>query len=97
MLYLFSTGVLDRYRLPYEREVGTRPSVEAMTQCVSVLDARPIFQHHWLDHPVSTVHNYMMYSQLINKCNKYDNIIRNPCRGERGEIYLLKPSLCTNP
>lgn len=46
-------GPLLEYKLPYEKEIGQFPSLDAMQRCVLHEKVRPAIQEIWRNHPVS--------------------------------------------
>lgn len=46
-------GPIPEYRLPFEEEVGTHPTLEDMQESVVQNKVRPVIQEHWRNHPVS--------------------------------------------
>ena len=59
--HILSTGPVDEYRLPFEEEVGSHPSLEDMQQAVVHKKIRPKFRPDWSVH---TVRLYM-YSLFV--------------------------------
>ena len=48
------TGSVPEYRAPFEEEVGTQATLEAMQECVVIKKMRPRLQPSWFTHAVST-------------------------------------------
>lgn len=57
-----SSGPVDEYRLPFEEEVGSHPSLEDMQQAVVHKKIRPTFRPDWSVHTVRYIHVYTHYS-----------------------------------
>ena len=50
--FSFFSGPVEEYRLPFEDEVGSHPSLEDMQQAVVNKKLRPKFRADWFAHPV---------------------------------------------
>ncbi|XP_050296613.1 activin receptor type-2A [Anthonomus grandis grandis] len=44
-------GPIDEYRLPFEAEVGTHPTLEEMQESIVQNKVRPVIQDNWRNHP----------------------------------------------
>ena len=47
-------GPVSEYRIPFEEEVGSQASLEAMQECVVLKKMRPVLQPSWFKHSVSS-------------------------------------------
>lgn len=57
-----SSGPVDEYRLPFEEEVGSHPSLEDMQQAVVHKKIRPTFRPDWSVHTVRYICTHYSYS-----------------------------------
>ena len=64
--YVLSQGPIGEYRLPFEEEVGQRPTLEDMQECVVHKKQRPICPDTWRKHQVSSLLNEICNGLLSN-------------------------------
>ena len=63
----FLSGPVDEYKLPFEEEIGSHPSLEDMQQVVVQQKIRPKFRPDWFVHSVQTFTFYSLTPENLRK------------------------------
>ena len=79
----FLSGPVDEYKLPFEEEVGSHPSLEDMQQVVVQKKIRPKFRPDWFVHSVRTL---MLYG------NQKEQVQASPLLGLDLATYTISLS-----
>ena len=64
---IFLSGPVDEYKLPFEEEIGSHPSLEDMQQVVVQQKIRPKFRPDWFVHSVQTFTFYSLTPENLRK------------------------------
>lgn len=66
-------GIVDEYRLPFEAELGSHPTLEEMQENVVTKKLRPRIYDHWRNHNVSFT-GFVKIAKIFLGCSKLQHI-----------------------
>lgn len=84
---IFLSGPVDEYKLPFEEEIGSHPSLEDMQQVVVQQKIRPKFRPDWFVHSVQT------FTFLLSNTREFKKDVFHPITS-MGQIKILSPHVC---
>ena len=80
----FLSGPVDEYKLPFEEEIGSHPSLEDMQQVVVQQKIRPKFRPDWFVHSVQT------FTFLLSNTREFKKDVFHLITS-MGQIKILSP------
>ena len=81
---IFLSGPVDEYKLPFEEEIGSHPSLEDMQQVVVQQKIRPKFRPDWFVHSVQT------FTFLLSNTREFKKDVFHLITS-MGQIKILSP------